>query len=194
MNDASSLQIRSYRVCFEMEHRIHKIDQWRVPVPHGVPLRGIAYFCGLFVAILVLSSLPVIGVMVGLLHPVLRFVMLPVGGSMALLRWRLDGRPAHRVARAWVRMQIEPRRLAAFRTLPAAAAAAVSFDDVVAAPDDRTGRLRKGAVHGPARVTFRLPVQTSAKRRSLHVRQAGEEPLWRGTQVTLHAGQRLVVR
>jgi hypothetical protein len=192
MNDASSLQIRSYRVCFEMEHRIHKIDQWRIPVPHGVPLRGIAYCGGLLLAVLVLSSFPIAGALLGLLHPVVRFAMLPVGGAMALMRWQLDGRSAHRVALAWARMQLEPRRLSAFSRLPAPAA--VSLDDVVAAPDDRSGQLRRGMVPGPARVTLRLPVETTIKRRALHVRQAGDEPLWRGMQVTLRRGQRLVVR
>jgi hypothetical protein len=43
MPDEDSLPIRSYRLYFELERRIHKIDRWRIPVPYGVPLRGLAY-------------------------------------------------------------------------------------------------------------------------------------------------------
>ena len=26
------IQIRSFRVCFQLERRLHKIDRWRIPV------------------------------------------------------------------------------------------------------------------------------------------------------------------
>ena len=77
------LTIRSYRVCFALERRIHQVDRWRIPAPYGVPLRGSPTRRSRSLAVLVLQRLPVAGELLGVLHPALRFVILPVGVAYA---------------------------------------------------------------------------------------------------------------
>lgn len=192
MLDEDTIQIRSYRVCFDLERRIHKIDRWRVPLPYGVPVRGLAYAGVTLLAVAILSSFPAIGQLLGLLHPGLRFIALPIGAATMLTRWSVDGRQAHRVGMAWLRHQLQPARIAAFRR--SAVADAFTLDEVTVAGDDRSSRLRPATVRGPARVIFRNPVRTTSRGRVLLVKQESDEVLWRGTQVDLSAGQRLVIR
>lgn len=192
MPDEGAMLIRSYRVCFDLERRIHKIDRWRVPLPYGLPVRGIAYFAVVLTAVLLLSRLPVTGYVLGGLHPALRLAVLPVALAAVLTRWSLDGRQAHEVGLAWARFQSEPKRLAAFRAAPSPGA--VELGEIALASDERSARLRRGVVEGPARVILRYPVEARPRGRTLHVRQAGEAILWRGKQVDLRGGQRLVVR
>jgi hypothetical protein len=192
MSDGNAIQIRSYRVCFDLERRIHKLDRWRIPLPYGIPLRGLAYCIGLLLAVYVLSGLPITGQLLGVLHPAMQYMALPIGGAVALTRWSLDGRPAHQVGIAWLRFQLEPKRVAAFRAIPRPGQ--VELGEVVLAHDDRSARFRKGVVEGPARVILRYPVEATTRGRVLRVGQAGDEPLWRGQQVNLRRGQRLVVR
>ena len=49
-------------------------------------------------------------------------------------------------------------------------------------------------VKGPATVVFRYPVDARPRGRTLRVRRQGGRAQWRGTQVQLRAGQRVVVR
>ena len=185
------IEIPSYRVAFELERRIHTIDRWRVPVPYGIPVRGLAYAAATLVLVVLLSGFPLVGPLLGLVHPALRLGVLPIAAGVGLFRLRVDGRAAHRAAAAWLRLMSEPRRLVAFRR--AQPYGPVRLGDVAIAPDDGGSRLRRALVEGPARVTLRHPVQTSVKRRTLRVRQTGEEAQWRGTQVRLRPGQRLEV-
>src|SRR5947208_421942 len=113
--DDERLSIRSYRLCFALERRIHRIDRWRIPVPYGVPLRGIAYAAVAFAGVVVLSGLPVACELLGALHPALRLVILPAGVAYLACRLRVDGRPAHAAALAWVRYAIEPSWVVGFR-------------------------------------------------------------------------------
>ena len=112
--------VRSYRLCFELERRIHKIDRWRIPVPYGVPLRGIAYALAAIAAVIALSGLPLAGDLLGALHPAIRLVVLPVAAGYALCRVQVDGRPAHAAALAWLRFRVGAR---AQRRLPTGGAA-----------------------------------------------------------------------
>jgi hypothetical protein len=192
LNDDGTIQIRSYRVCFDLERRIHKIDRWRVPLPYGVPVRGLAYFVVVLLAVLAAAQLPITGAVIGALHPAVRLFVLPVGAAAVLTRWSLDGRSAHQVALAAVRMQTEPSRVAAFR--PARPGGRAELGELVLAHDERSARLRRARVEGPARVTLRYPISARPRGRTLRVAQAGEDALWRGKQVDLRAGQRMVVR
>ncbi len=189
--DDGRVEIRSYRVCFDLERRIHKIDRWRVPLPYGVPFRGIGYAAALLVAVLFLQRLPVFGQVLEALHPALRYLILPVGLATALTGWRLDGRTAHQTAAAWLRFNCGPRSFSSFR--PLAARGPVAWDEIAVASDERSGRLRRAVVEGPSRVLLRYPVRTAARGQVLRVTQDGEEPQWRGTQVDLREGQKLVV-
>lgn len=194
MSGDGPIQIRSFRVCFDLERRIHKIDRWRLPVPYGVPLRGIAYAFGLLVALAFARSVPVLGAAVSALHPSLRYLIIPVGGAYLFTRWRVDGRAAHAAALSCVRMWLAPRRLCAFRRAPALQDAQVRIGAVTFAPDERCARLRRGIVSGPAEIVVRYPFRARRARRTLHIRQAHDQPMWRGKQVTLQRGQRLSAR
>jgi hypothetical protein len=79
--DGERFAIRSYRVCFELERRIHRIDRWRIPVPYGIPLRGLAYAALVLAVVLVAVRLLLIGAVLGLLHPALRLVVIPVASA-----------------------------------------------------------------------------------------------------------------
>ncbi len=76
------LVVRSYRRVFQVDRRIYRVDRWVLPVPGGVPLRGVAYFVAALGAVLLAGRLPVIGGLVGELAAPLRYVVLPFGVAL----------------------------------------------------------------------------------------------------------------
>lgn len=190
--DETSLAIRSYALCFSHERRIHQIDRWRIPVPYGIPLRGIAYATLALLCVLMLARVPVIGAALGLLHPALRLVIVPVGVAYALCGLRFDGRPAHAAALAWLRYRAHPKRVAACRAI--AAPGPVAFADVAIAGDERSADYRPGVLHGPAEVLLRRPATATRSGQTIRIRPAGGRAMWRAKRVTLARGQRLVIK
>jgi hypothetical protein len=186
------LVIRSYRLCFDLERRIHRIDRWRIPVPYGVPLRGVAYGAVALAAVLLLQRLPVTGGLLGVLHPALRLVILPIATACALTRLRVDGRPAHAAGIAWLRWRLDASRVAGYRT--AEPPGPRLLGDLAIAVDEGSALYRRAVIRGPATVTARYPARARARARKLELRQAGGGPLWRGKRIRLAEGQRLVVR
>lgn len=193
MSEDGRLAIRSYRMCFSLERRIHRIDRWRIPVPFGVPLRGIGYAAALLVGMLVLGGFPVIGPAIAAINPVLRLAVAPCAGGYLLYQWEIDGRPAHIALFSVARLHVGPRRIMAFRRMPATDTV-VRLGDVTLAPDESTVRLRRGTVRGPGTVVLRHPFRSRASGSALRVSQEPGAPRWRGRQVTLQAGQRMVTR
>jgi hypothetical protein len=193
---ADGLTIRSFRVVFELERRIHKIDRWRLPVPYGVPLRGVAYWALALLGLIALGSLPLAKTVVGLMPPPVRFALLPVAVAYALTQIHVDGRPAHAALRAWIRFRTAPSRIGAFRRVRAPGSV-VRLGGVAVVYDERSARYRPAVVEGPATVLLRYPLRgwTPSKRRrnELHVRPIAGALLFVGKQVQLGAGQRLVV-
>lgn len=189
---AETTHIRSFRVCFSVERRIHKLDRWRIPLPYGVPVRGVVYFAALALAMLVLGVLPVFGELLGGMNTFTRLGIIPGALAFVLYRVSLDGRPSHAAAAAWLRMRLDPQRMSAFRRLDEPGS--VQLGTLVFAPDERGARLRRGVVRGPAEVVLRYETERSARGRRLQVSQVGAEPLWRGTRVRLKAGQEVVCR
>jgi hypothetical protein len=185
------IAIRSFRVCFQLERRVHKIDKWRIPVPYGVPVRGIGYGALLLVLVLLLGRIAVVGDLLGVLHPSLRYIMVPIGGAYVLMRWKVDGRAAHATGLSWVRMHLEPRRVAGCRA--ATPLGPVTFGEVTVAPDEHSARLRPAVVEGAGRLVLRYPVRLSARGSTLRVAADGDEAQWRGKQVNLQPGQRVVL-
>jgi hypothetical protein len=190
--DNEPFLIRSYRVCFELERRIHQVDRWRIPVPYGIPLRGLAYAALVLAAVLVAGRLPLIGAILGLLHPALRLVVIPVVSAALLTRLRVDGRPAHAAALAWVRWRAGARRLSALR--PSAAPAPARLPDVELVPDEDTSHYRPARIGGPCELTLRYPASARRRGRTLELRQSSERPMWRGKRIALRPGQRVRVR
>jgi hypothetical protein len=190
--ERETITIRSYAVCFDLERRLHKIDRWRVPVPYGIPLRSIGYAACALLVVLLAAKLPLIGQLLGVLPPPVRFVIVPVGISYLATQVKVDGRPAHATAVAWLRYKLAPGRLVAFR--PAEEDSTVNFGEVAFAPDERAARYRRARIEGPCEVVLRYPAAAERKGRTLRIRQTSERPMYRGKQIALKPGQRLVVR
>ena len=155
------LEVRSYRTCFDLERRIHRIDRWRLPMPWGVPLRGVAYALAVLAAVSVGSALPVVGGALGTLPVPLRLVVMPVGVAVALFRWRVDGRPAHRGLLALARQAL--REIAGYRHRRSTDA---RYARVALARDATDCATRRARVVGPARVTVRGCAEVGRSRRS----------------------------
>ena len=185
------LSIRSYRLCFELERRIHKIDRWRIPVPYGVPLRGIAYAACALGLILVAGGLPLIGPLLALVHPAVRLVVAPAAAGYLLWQLRIDGRPAHRAALAWARLALSPARVAAFRAAPAPGPQRLG--DVSVCPDERSCRYRPALIAGPASVLLRYPASGRRRGRTLHLRPVAGGAMWRGKRLKVGSGRRVRV-
>jgi hypothetical protein len=185
------VHIRSFRNCFTVERRIHKLDRWRVPLPYGLPVRGLAYFVVASLALLVLSHLPLFGVLLQEFNTFTRLVLIPGAIAFLLYRVTLDGRPSHAAAVAWIRMRSEPRRMSGFRRLDTPEQ--VTLGSILLAPDERSARMRAGVVEGPAELVLRYAAEAQTRRDELRLKQSGDEPLWRGKRVRLNAGQRVVV-
>ena len=195
MREQDGIAIRSFRLVFDLERRLHKVDRWRIPLPYGIPLRGIAYWALALIAVLALERLPAVGALVGLLPLPVRVVMVPVAIAWALARVRIDGRAAHTALAACARFGLAPRRLAGLRAVPAVGSV-VRLTDVPIVPDERAARYRRAVIEGPATVLLRYPpfgrVRASRRGRALRVRQLPGPPLFVGKQVRLKAGQRIV--
>ncbi|MFL5844341.1 MAG: hypothetical protein ACJ762_06575 [Solirubrobacteraceae bacterium] len=138
------LQIRSFRVVFDLERRIHRIDRFRVPLPYGLPLRSAGYAMAGLLAVLLLAGLPVTGPVIGLLPAPARFVLLPAAVSYALTSVKLDGRSAHAAGMAWLAFVRGPRRLRAFAPLRQEETVALGdLAVVVEGPPPRRRRLHQ---------------------------------------------------
>lgn len=188
--------IRSFRVVFDLERRIHKVDRWRLPVPHGVPLRGLAYCALALVAVVLIGRLPLAGAIVGALPAPVRYVVAPGAVSYALTQVHVDGRSAHAAILAWTRYRLGARHLASFRTAPPPASV-VRLGEAALVPDERSAHLRHAIVRGPASVLLRYPVRgfvRGGRRPALRVEQLPGPPLLEAKSVRLRPDQRLVLR
>jgi hypothetical protein len=196
MREQEGLTIRSFRVVFDLERRIHKIDRWRIPVPYGVPLRGIAYWALALIATIAAGRMPLGRELAAVLPAPVRLVVLPVALAYLLARVRIDGRPAHTALGAWMRFRLSPVRLAGLRAVPCPAAV-VRLGEVAFVPDEGSDRYRNAVIEGPVTVLLRYPpfgwMKGRGRRRALHVRQLPGAPLFVGKQVRLSDRQRMVI-
>jgi TcpE family len=167
---ADSLTIRSYRRVFEVDRRIYRVDRWALPVPGGVPLRGLGYFAAAVAVVVGLGALPGVGELVGALSPPLRYVVVPLAVAVLGTQAAPDGRTAHRFALDWLRLRLRARRRSAGRAVPLEGER-VPWHGVLAVRwDGDAGQLLRGRVRGPARVTFSVPVRLSSRRGRLIAR------------------------
>jgi hypothetical protein len=132
---ADRLTLRSYRLAFEVERRLHRIDRFRIPLPYGVPLLTLGWALLTVGVVALLDSLPLLG---SLPWPI-RFVLIPGLVAQLLGRKGEDGRPLHErlVARAARRGSYEPDRPPRSDPRP-----------IVVAPDERSSAVRPGRVRG----------------------------------------------
>lgn len=184
------IEIRSYRVVFELERRLHRIDRFRIPLPYGLPLRGLAYGAAALVAIVFVGTVPVIGSVVADVPPPARFVVVPVGIAALLTNVRIDGRPVHRVAGPFLRLHLGASRVAGFQ--PARLGPA-HFADLTIAPDESGGRARPMRIAGPASVVLRVPATLRTRGATLIAETREAEPEAAGKRIVLRPRQQMVV-
>lgn len=191
-DEARTVTIRSFRNCFKLERRIHKIDRWQIPLPFGIPVRSIGYALGALLALLVLAALPGIGVAVRAMGIEVRVVVLPLAIAWLMTNWQIDGRPAHATLRSLVKMRARPARIAAWR--PAPAPGVVTLGDITAASDERRAQWRPAVIEGPALVLVRYPFTARRRRSALELTAQPGPPQWRGKEIRIAAGRKVVIR
>jgi TcpE family len=153
------LVIRSYRRVFEVDRRIYRVDRWALPVPGGVPLRGLGYFIATLLFVVLGGRVPGLAPLLGLLSAPLRYVVLPLAVAVLGTQVAPDGRSAHRFAWDWLRLRMRARRRCAGRVVTLEGEP-VNWDGALATCWDEHGTsLRRAQVRGPARVTFAVPVR-----------------------------------
>ena len=186
------MQIRSFRVVFDLERRIHRIDRFRLPLPYGLPLRSVAYFFAALACGLMAGGLPGVGALAGSVPAPVRFVVVPAVVAYVLTQLRVDGRVAHQAAGSWFAWRVGPRRVAAFQA--ARGEQSVRLDDVTMAPDERGSRYRRAQLVGPGEALLRCAFAARQRGRTLHVTSTGHQSMALGKRVMLEEGQRVTLR
>ena len=187
------LIVRSYARVFEVDRRIYRVDRWPLPVPGGVPLRGVVYFVVALVAVLIGVGLPGIGALLSELSPPLRYVIVPLGVAVLGTQAAPDGRSAHRFAWGWARLQLRSRRRSAGRPIPPESEPVPWHGVLPTVWDAGAPELRRGRVSGPARVEFHVPVQVLRRRRGRLLARRADDDCGRDA-VQLADGEILEVR
>lgn len=209
MIESRGIQLRGYRRVFRIERRLFRFDRWRIPYPHGVPLRGIGYFLVLELGVFATSRLPLVGALVGVWTPAISFLALPLLGAFLLMQARIDGRPPHHALASLVRWSLRSRWRAGLSPCPAEGEEVLPLEEVAVAYDGRESFLVRGRIRGPVRVTFRYPGEVRAEgappwvrdskkragraRRYRVRRRAGAAPMLRGKVVGVPRGREVVV-
>lgn len=186
--------VRSYRdVVDVVERRIFRIDRWRLPTPHGVPVRAIGYALAILGLVLLAGVLPPIGPVLEAVPPSVRYVALPAIGGWALQAATLDGRPPHHVLFAATRHRLGARTLAGLRRAPEIGSQVAPVEAIQIAPSGDEPRYRSGRVVGPATVVLRYPAEVEvARRRRVRVRARKGAPLVRGYEIEVADGGEVV--
>lgn len=167
--------IESYHLVLDrVDRRIFKIDRWRLPAPHGVPVRAVVYGATALAVVLVCSRLPALGTLIGTLPPAVPWVAVPALSGWLLSQWRIDGRPPHRALLAVVRHALAPKARAGLSPTRPRGARVAPVEEVAIAPVD-DGRYRRGVVRGPALLTFCYPARLEARRGPLGLRRSEPE-------------------
>jgi len=158
------VSVRSYRdVVDVVERRIFRIDRWRLPTPHGVSVRALAYAGACFAGIAVASGLPGFRQLLGLLPASVLYLALPALAGSALSTLSIDGRPPHHALVAALRHRLGPRAVAGLRRVPPVGSRLAPVAAIQVAPSD-DGRYRAGWVRGPATLTLRYPAEVTVER------------------------------
>ena len=189
MTIEQAVTIRSYRLAFALERRIFRIERYRLPLPYGLPLRGLAYAALALVLVLACERVAGVGVLVAAVPWPVRYLVIPAGAAQLLLGVRVDGRPAHQALVAWAGVQLAVVRRAG-------QSGRLRLEDVVLAPDERDPAFRAAVVAGPGVVILRRPARLQARRagRELRVRPERGRSARQGVRVKLKRGQRMRVQ
>ena len=193
MSADGRITLRSYRLAFELERRIHRIDRFRIPLPYGLPLASLGWGVAVMIGVLVARGAPGLGGLVQWLPLPVQLVFLPGLGAHFLCRATQDGRPAHEVLAARLARRVKARRLVALRPAPRdtghellGAAAVVG--------DERDPELRRGTVRGPADVGLRHAVTIELRPGRAVVDRTYDRPLLAMPRLVLRDGERMEIR
>jgi hypothetical protein len=186
----NKVTLRSYRLAFELERRLHRIDRFRIPVPYGIPLVALAYAAAVAVALVIAGSLPLAGAVLGVLPWPVRLILLPGVITRALCHRRADGRPAHEASIAYMMFLLGPRRLVGLERAPSGN---IDLGVVAVASDERSGGYRAGVVRGPGSVLLRCPARLELRGRVLRLAGADDTLLSEPQEVALSSGMRLEI-
>lgn len=183
------MEIRSFRVVFALERRIHRVDRFRIPLPYGLPVRAAVYALVALVLVVLAGRLPAVGELIRLLPAPLRFVGLPVGTGFVLSRVRVDGRPAHRFLVSYARHRCAARHTSAFRIVDPPGRA-IRFSEPIAFVAD----WRR--VVGPARLRVTEAAELERRRggAQLVVRPAAARTLRRPRVLHVDRGAEVLFR
>jgi hypothetical protein len=185
--------VRSYRRVFRVDRRIYRVDRWSLPVPGGVPLRGVGYFALALGVVLLLGRLPGIGELVSMLSAPVRYVIVPLAVAVLGLQAAPDGRVAHRFAADWLRLRVRHRRRSAGRRIPLEGERIAFGGTLATVWDDRAPELHRARVRGPARVTFNCAMRLRHRRGGRLLADGASDGATDGS-VVLGAGQELEIR
>ena len=200
--DADHLFLHSYRRVFRVERRLYRIEDWRLPLPGGIPLRAIVYFFAAELAVLVLARAPGTGLALAVLPVEWRFGVLPIACAMAGWWISPDGRPAHRFAATWLRARLTRRRRRAGLAVRAEGERLATPERLAIRPGVPGSRALRARVRGPAAIALCEPLllhsrpRGRGRREQLELRPAGGRRA-RGEAVegvVLEEGQTLWVR
>jgi hypothetical protein len=190
--DDNKITLRSYRLAFDLERRLHRVDRFRIPVPYGVPLTALGYAAAALALVMVLRQLPLASPLLALLPLPIQLVLLPGAASFALCRVRADGRPAHEAALAWLLYRSTPRDLVALQPTRGPSVEALA-EPLAVASDERCPWLQRGRVAGPASVWLGQPARITPTGRRLHLVQLDDRPLSRARELEVGERQVLVI-
>ncbi len=119
---------------------------------------------GAVAALGALATAWIAGLALGLLDWPLRLVVIPAAVATLATQATPDGRRADRFALSWLAVHLAPLRRSLGRELPALGRAHLLGGELWVAPDERSPRLRRGRVRGPAIVFFSSPLAVGDSR------------------------------
>lgn len=149
------LTIRSYRRVFRVDRRLYRVDRWALPVPGGVPLRGLGYFGIVLALVVFLDNMAVTGALLDQLAPPLRYVLLPLVVAVLGMQATPDGRPTHRFALAWLLRRVRAPRRSLGHRVPLEGEGVAWKGSVRVRHDHDSPVLQRVRVQGPVSVRFR---------------------------------------
>ncbi|HWC48430.1 MAG TPA: hypothetical protein VG448_06080 [Solirubrobacterales bacterium] len=207
--EARGIQLRGYRRVFRIERRLFRFDRWRIPYPHGIPLRGLGYFLALELATVALGRVPLLGALLALPSPMIVFLFGPAAAAFLLMQGRVDGRPPHHALASLLRFSLKPRCLAGLAACPRPGETVAPVAELAVAYDGRESFPVSGRIKGPARITFRYPASVRAEgappwlrdprvrraraRRYRVRRRAGAAPMLHGKTIAVPRGREVVI-
>lgn len=187
----TTLTLRSYRLAFEVERRLHRVDRFRIPVPYGIPLVALGYWVVVMAAFLLAGTLPIAGAVLAALPWPIRLILLPGLVTRALCHQRADGRPAHEAIVAYLAFVMTAKHLVGLAPVPRGDAA---LGAIAIAADEHGEDCPRGTVRGPCTIVLRRPARMEVRGRAVTLTPLdGAEDLCEPQEVALPAGARMEV-